>query len=207
MPACRVGVDGGTRRQCAVTRASRAPDELIRFVVGPDGDVVPDIGRRLPGRGVWVTAAADTVSQAVRKGVFPRAFRSAVRVAPDLPDLVDSLLARSALGYLSLANKAGEAIFGFAKVEEAIAKGKVAGLIHAAEAAADGCRKLDDRLRRLRPQAVVVREFTGAELSLALGRPNVVHAAVTGGGASAGFLGTAARLDRYRAGGAAFDVA
>ncbi len=195
---------GATHRQCAVTRVVRPLDELIRFVVGPDGRVVPDLKRRLPGRGAWVTAAADTVARAAAKGAFARAFRRPVTVDPDLAALVDGLMVKAALGALSLANKAGEVISGFAKVEAAIEAGKAAALIHAEEAADDGRRKLDAKLTRLRPGAPVIGAFKGEQLSLALGRPNVVHAAVTGGGASAGFLGAVARLEQFRAGSAAF---
>lgn len=198
---------GETQRQCAVTRMVRPPDELIRFVLDPEGQVVPDLKRRLPGRGAWVTAAADVVAQAARKGAFARAFRQPVEVGPDLAVLVETLLAKAALGALSLANKAGEVIVGFSKVEAAIEAGKAAALVHAAEASADGRRKLDGKLARARPGAPVIDGLNGEQLSLALGRPNVVHAAVTGGGASAGFLGAAARLERFRAGSAAFAAA
>lgn len=198
---------GATERQCAVTRIVRPLDELIRFVLDPEGRVVPDLKRRLPGRGAWVTAAADTVAQAAAKGAFARAFRQPVKVDPDLAGLVEGLMEKAALGALSLANKAGQAIVGFVKVETAIAAGEVVALVHASEAAPDGRRKLDGKLARIRPEAPVIGGFNGEQLSLALGRPNVVHAAVTDGGASAGFLGAAARLERFRTGSAAFAAA
>jgi len=194
-------------RQCAVTRIVRPREALIRFVVDPEGRVVPDLKARLPGRGVWVTAAADVVAEAARKGHFARGFQRTVAVAPDLATLVESLLARAALGALALANKAGQVVAGFAQVAEALDRGRVAGLIHAAEAAEDGKRKLDSKLRGGDPDAPVVGRFTGEELSLALGRPYVVHAAVTGGGAGAGFLTAVARLERFGAGSAAFAAA
>lgn len=207
MAGRRRGQASVAERQCAVTRIVRPRDELIRFVVDPQGKVVPDLKARLPGRGVWITAARDVLEQAVRKGHFSRAFRRPVIVDADLPDLVGTLLRRAALSALALANKAGAVTAGFAKVEEAIAKGRVAALIHAGEAAADGRRKLDSALRRARPEAPIVCLFTAEELSLALGRTNVIHAAVTGSGAGAGFLGAVARLERFGAGSAAFAAA
>lgn len=195
------------QRQCAVTRIVRPRDELIRFVVDPEGRVVPDLKRGLPGRGAWVTAAADMVAQATAKGIFARAFRQPVKVDQSLVPLVEGLLEKAALAALSLANKAGQVIVGFDQVDGAIRGGKVAALLHASEAAQDGRRKLDGKLARIRPQAPVIGAFNAEQLSLALGRPNVVHAAVTEGGASAGFLGAVARLERFRVGSAAFAAA
>lgn len=199
--------DRETHRQCAVTRAVRPLDELIRFVVDPDGRVVPDLKRRLPGRGASVTAARDVIAEAVRKGHFARAFRRPVQAEAQLADLVETLLAKAALGQLALANKAGEVTVGFAKVAAAIDKDRAAALIHAADGSDDGKGKLDGKLRARRPGAPVVTRFTSEELGLALGGPNVIHAAVSGGGASAGFLGAVARLERFGAGSAAFVAA
>ena len=117
------GVDDGVR-SCALTRARRPKDELIRFVLGPDGAVVPDLKEKLPGRGVWVTAAYDTVAKAAKRNVFARALKTKAKVPEDLAGQVDRLLADAALSALGLANKAGEAVFGHAKVEEALAKGR-----------------------------------------------------------------------------------
>ena len=90
-------------RTCIVTRRPAEPDELIRFVVGPDKAVVPDLKRNLPGRGCWVTADREHVDKAAKKGLFPRALKSEVTVQPDLGGMVDRLLAKSALGALGLA--------------------------------------------------------------------------------------------------------
>ncbi|MGI9385607.1 MAG: RNA-binding protein [Methyloligellaceae bacterium] len=200
-----------TIRQCAATRERRPVEELLRFVIDPDGRVVPDLKRRLPGRGVWLTASSDVVASAVRQRLFARAFRQAVEVDAALPDLVAGLLAKAALGSLSLANKAGVVILGFDAVDRAISAGGVLALVHALDAAEDGCRKLDGKyLRRLadsEARPVVVRSLNADELSLALGRPNVVHAAVTDSGASANFVAAAERLERFRADSAAFAVA
>ena len=107
-------------RQCAVTRESAAPEDLLRFALGPDRVVVPDLKARLPGRGVWVGCARDTVQKAVSSGAFARAFKRAVQAPDDLVEQVDHLLERAALQRLSLANKAGLVICGFDKVSQAV---------------------------------------------------------------------------------------
>lgn len=186
-------------RQCAVTRERLPREALIRFVLSPDGMVVPDIKARLPGRGVWIRASRETLQTATRKGVFARAFRCSVKAEEDLPEQADALIAKEALQSLSLAIKAGEAVFGFAKVEETIRRDPVVGLIHAREAGADGVRKLDGAyMKRHGERPVTVCVFTTAELDLASGRNNVIHAALIKGGASARFLLNAGRLKRYR---------
>jgi uncharacterized protein len=194
-----------TARRCAVTRARRPKDELIRFVLGPDGTVVPDLKERLPGRGMWLTAACDTIAQAVKAKAFSRSLKAEVKVPEDLPAKLERLLAEAALSALALANKAGEASFGYAKVEEAIAGGRVLALIHAREAAEDGCRKLDKKARgTARGQIPAICAFTSDELNLATGRTNVIHAALIQGGAAQRVLAAASRLERYRKGQVAF---
>ena len=196
----------GHGRSCALTRARRPRDELIRFVLAPDGTVVPDLKERLPGRGVWLTAARDAVADAVKRKVFSRSFKTETKVPEELPATVERLLAEAALSALALANKAGEATFGYAKVEETIAGGRVLALIHAREAAEDGCRKLDGKARASsfgRP-IPAVRAFGTEELGLATGRTNVIHAALIQGGAAESVLAAASRLERYRKGRAAF---
>jgi predicted RNA-binding protein YlxR (DUF448 family) len=195
-----------TVRRCAVTRALRPKDELIRFVLGPDGAVVPDIKEKLPGRGVWLTASRDTVAEALKRNAFPRAFKQEAKAPQGLDALVDRLLAEAAISTLSLANKAGEVVFGNAKVEEAIAKGRVIALIHAREAAEDGCRKLDAKARGKRGGMTIpaVHALSVDELGLASGRTNVIHAALIQGGAALKVLAAASRLERYRKGSAAF---
>ena len=192
-------------RRCAVTRARRPKDELIRFVLGPDGTVVPDLKERLPGRGMWLTAAHDTIAQAVRGKAFSRSFKAEATVPEELVAKVERLLADVALSALALANKAGEASFGYAKVEEAIAGGRVIALIHAREAAEDGRRKLDNKARGAAGRSIpVICAFTSDELSLATGRTNVIHAALIQGGAAQRVLAAASRLERYRRGQVAF---
>lgn len=187
-------------RTCLVTRQHRAPDELIRFVLGPDHAVVPDLKRKLPGRGVWVGLSKALVAQAVKKQLFARGLRDKAVAAADLPDLVETLLRRDATQGLALANKAGLITTGFAKVEAAIASGKVAALIHARDGAADGKRKMRQALRR-RFGENTPPDFdilAGEEMDSALGRGNVVHAALGPGAAAKVFLASARRLALYR---------
>ncbi|MEJ1159643.1 RNA-binding protein [Prosthecomicrobium sp. N25] len=195
-----------TERTCIVTRETKPIGDLLRFVLGPEGEVVPDLKRTLPGRGVWVSATRAAVETATRKRLFGRGFGEEAKADPGLPDLVDRLLANAALGTLGLARKAGHLVAGFAKVEAAVRSGEAIGLVHASEAAEDGVSKLAAALRR-RPDGgkdiPVVRTFSGAQLDLALGRSNVVHAAVLAGRAGEIFLERHHALERYRGGPAA----
>ena len=194
----------GTERSCALTRKAMPVDDLIRFVVGPDGAVVPDVKRKLPGRGLWITATGAAVSEAVRRNVFARGFKRQVRAAPELAAETERLLERAALDALAIAGKAGGVVAGAAKTADALAGGHVLGLIHAADAAADGRRKLDGLLQRKTPgksgETVIIETFSGEQLDLALNRPNVVHAALLAGPASETFLARVRRLERFRTG-------
>jgi len=192
--------DRATERTCIVTRAALPAEALIRFVVAPDGEVVPDLRRRLPGRGVWVTATADHIALAERKHLFARGFGEAVRVEPGLAGRVGDLLRQNAVAALSLARKAGTAISGFAKVEAQLQKGGVSALIHAAGADGDSTGKLDGSARRRDPGMPIIRLYTGEELDLAFGRPNVVHAALLAGPASDNVLARLRYLARYLGG-------
>ena len=193
-------------RRCALTRTSRPKDELLRFVLAPDGTIVPDLKERLPGRGVWITAANDSVAEAERRNVFARALKTEVRIPQGLAGIVERLLTEAAVSALALANKAGEVVFGAAKVEEAIDRGKAVGVVHASEAAQDSCRKLDGKLYRIKGETALppVKALSSHELGLASGRTNVIHAALIQGGAALRFYAAASRLERYRRGSAAF---
>ncbi|MGH6801161.1 MAG: RNA-binding protein, partial [Methylocella sp.] len=183
--------EGSSERTCIVTRAKGLPQDMIRFVAGPGAIVVPDIRRKLPGRGVWVTARACDVAEAVKRQAFARGLKTKVVASENLAAEIEALLTKDCLQALSLASKAGQVVNGFAKVEEAIAAGAIAGLVHAADCGADGMRKLGQCLRRrygderARPR---VELFASGQLGLALGRANVIHAALIGGPASEGFL-------------------
>jgi predicted RNA-binding protein YlxR (DUF448 family) len=197
------GARKGVERLCVATREVRPVADMIRFVAAPDGKVVPDIERKLPGRGVWITATRAALDRALRERSIQRAFRGDAEVDAELPDLLERLLERSVLEGLSLANKAGQVVTGAAKVESALTAGEVALLIHASDAQPDGVRKLDAVARAVGERLPVLRAFGGEQLDLALGRPNVVHAALLAHPAGAGFLGRCLRLDRWRNGEAA----
>ena len=128
---------------CAVTRQVRPVQDLLRFVVGPDGEVLADLKRKLPGRGLWISAARETVAEAVRKGVFGRGFKRDVRVAPDLVAATEAMLERAIVDALAVAGKARQVVTGFAKVEAALRGGEATALLHAADGGLDGIRKLD----------------------------------------------------------------
>ena len=193
-------------RTCIVTREVRSPEALIRFVAGPDGMVVADLKHKLPGRGAWVSLSAEAVRQAAKRRLFGRALKAGVKVPPGLAEEIDEALRQDLRQALSLANKAGAVTSGFAKVEAAIAEGKVAALVHAAEAAEDGRRKLAGALRKRFGDAIsavpVIEELAGADLDLALGRSNVIHAAVAAGPGGDGFIARWRRLRSYRGMGA-----
>ena len=186
-------------RTCIVTREAKASAGLIRFVLGPDQQVYPDLKHRLPGRGVWVTARSDKVEEAVRRRLFSRAFKTEAKVAETLPGDIGRLLRDDLRQALSLANKAGSVITGFHKVEAAITDKPIVALIHAAEAAEDGQRKIANQLRKRLGDAIssfpVIQDLSNDELDLALGRSHVIHAALVAGAGSDGFLN---RWHRYR---------
>lgn len=205
-PADKAAVE----RTCALTRQPLTPEDGLRFVAGPDGSIVPDLARRLPGRGVWLTCTRATVTEAARKGAFQRSLKRPVTVPEGLAELIEQLLVRRVVEALSLANKAGLVTTGFTKVEIAVQRGDCEFLVHASDAAADGVEKLDRKLasrlandgptgQKRAAGTQVVDCLSSAELSLAIGRSNVVHAALSRGGAATRFSREAERLRRYRA--------
>ena len=193
-----------TVRMCAVTRQVRPIDELIRFVVAPSGEVVADLKRKLPGRGLWVSATRQAVAEAARRNQFGKGFKRDVRVAPSLAADTETLLVRGATDALAMAAKAGQVVCGFSKVEGALAQRQARALIHAADGAADGIRKLDAVARQNAgneeelAEIPVVTALTSEQLDLALGRSNVIHAALRAGPAGKTFLSRSQILVRYR---------
>ncbi|MDB5484200.1 MAG: hypothetical protein JWR73_1836 [Tardiphaga sp.] len=194
----------GTERMCAVTREVRPIDELIRFVMTPDGAVVADLKRKLPGRGLWVTASRKAVAEAARKNVFARGFKRAIKPQPTLADDTEQLLVRGAMDALAMAAKARQAVAGYSKVENALTQRQVAILLHASDGAVDGIRKLDGLARQSvadderANEIPIVTALNSEQLDLALGRSNVIHAAVLAGPASKSFLSRCQVLVRYR---------
>ncbi len=180
----------GPERTCIVSRTVRPAEELIRFVVDPAGRVVPDLKRRLPGRGAWVTARRSVLEQAVARNAFARAFKRPVAAPADLAEETERMLLRGVLDALGMAYKAGLVVAGFAKVEAALEREPVAALLRAADASADSARKVVAAAKRRfggdLPLPTV--NLPNEQLDLALGRPNVVHAALLAGPASTTFL-------------------
>lgn len=184
----------GPERRCIATGESAPAAGLVRFVLGPDGSVVPDVEGRLPGRGVWLTADRERVAFALKKRLFNRAFRREVAVPDGLPDLLEGLLARRLGGIVSLARKAGQAVTGFEKVRERLRAGKAAVLVAASDGAADGRAKLV----ALAPGVPLLDVLDATELGLAFGRDFAIHAALDAGGLADRALAEAARLAGFR---------
>jgi uncharacterized protein len=196
-----------TMRMCAVSRDVRPIDELIRFVVTPSGEVVADLKRKLPGRGLWVSASRKMVAEAVRRHQFSKGFKRDVRAAATLAADTEVLLERFVVDALAMAAKAGQVLSGFTKVADALdrhGQGAVRALIHATDGAVDGIRKLDalaGQNSRDDGQSAgipIVNVLTSEQLDLALGRSNVIHAALLAGPASDTFLSRSHMLVRYR---------
>lgn len=187
-----------SERTCAVTGEKGPPEAMIRFALAPNGTVTPDLRRRLPGRGVWTLLSRAVVAKAVKKGAFSRGFKAPARAPDDLAEQVEAGLKEDALQFLAIANKAGAVVAGAAKVAEAVAAGAV-GLVTASDAGAEG-RRAAARLKKTaaRPLADVTA-FPSSQLSLALGRPLVIHAALNASEASQAFLARVARLSAFRA--------
>jgi predicted RNA-binding protein YlxR (DUF448 family) len=157
---------------------------LVRFVAGPEGQVVPDLARKLPGRGLWVAADRASVESAAKKGLFSRAAKAKLVAAPDLADLVESLLKRRLLSGLGLARRGGDLTSGFEKVSAAISSGRAAWLIEASDGAADGRRKLLALSRKQSRPPGLIGLYSATELGLALGLENVIHTAFLAGRAA-----------------------
>lgn len=180
----RTHAEASRERKDVVSGEVMPEAALIRFVAGPDGQVVPDLARKLPGRGMWVAADRESVAAAVKKNLFARSAKAPLRAQADLPDLVERLLRQRLLAALGLARRAGDLTSGFEKVSSAISSGKAAWLIEASDGAADGRRKILALARRASPAPGLVGVFGAAELGLALGLENVIHTAFLAGRAA-----------------------
>ena len=186
-------------RRCIATGTRGPTAPMVRFVLAPDGVVVPDLAERLPGRGAWVTAAQAALERACAKGLFARAFRAPARVPPELVAAVEAGLARRLIDAIALARKAGLATTGFDAVKSRLKAGAVAALIEAA----DGSVPQRAKLRPLAGGAPLVDRLTAAELGLAFGREFVIHAVLDRGGAAERVEREHARLSGFRAAAAA----
>lgn len=189
--------EAARERRDIVSGEVREEARLIRFVVGPEGLVVPDLARKLPGRGLWVAADRASVETAARKGLFARAAKAKVQAPADLADQVENLFRRRLLSALGLARKSGDLTSGFEKVSSAIVSGKAAWLVEARDGAADGRRKLLAQARKQPKPPQVFGLFTAEELGLALGGENVIHTAFLAGRAAERWAEDARRLEGF----------
>lgn len=180
-------------RYCSLTNEKKSKTELIRFVIGPEKELVADIKANLPGRGLWITAEKQILKKAIEKHTFERGFKQKVKIESNIECKVEDLLAKAALGRLKIANKAGEAIYGSTKLMAALEKETIIALIHASEASGQSGEKLDKKLQSKLDHNSKMQQnglkkpftcFTGEQLSLAFGAANVIHAGLKHGGAT-----------------------
>lgn len=185
--------DDGPERKCIVTGETQPKAGLIRFVVSPDGVVFPDLGEKLPGRGIWVSADRAALEAAMKKGLFKRAARAEVSVPEDLVAQVEAGLAGRVVNYISLARKAAGAVCGFEKVKSWLADGRAKVLLQASDGSERGKGKL------WTPEGGRwFGDLTSSELGLAFGRESVIHGALAAGGLSARVVEEATRLHGVR---------
>ena len=191
---------GSRERRCIVTGEVLPEARLLRFVLAPDGQIVPDVEARLPGRGLWVRADRGTIAQAVAKRLFARAAKAPAAADSALPERAEARLVERLLAHLGLARRAGELILGFDQVDKALrSESPPAIVIEAMDAAPDGRRKLQAAATARGHVPFVIGALTNVELSLALGRENVVHAALKPGRIAERLIFEAARLGGFRA--------
>ena len=190
-------------RRCIASGESGPAGWLIRFVLGPEAVVVPDLAARLPGRGVWLTAERALVERAVAKGLFSRAFKAPAAAPGDLADRLEALLARRLIGLIGLARKAGQAVTGFEKVRARLKQGDAGALLQAGDGASGG----KARLARMAGRAPVIEVLDSTELGLAFGRDFAIHAALDRGGFADRLIAEAERLGGLRPAGAMTDRA
>jgi predicted RNA-binding protein YlxR (DUF448 family) len=181
-------------RKCIASGESQPKAGLVRFCVGPDGQIVPDILGRLPGRGIYVAADRALIDKAAKKGLFARAARQPVKVPDGLADLVEELLAQRVVDLLSMARKAGDAVMGYEKVKDWLAKGQAATLIQAS----DGSERGKTKLHAPDGAGGFIGVLTAGEMGLSFGRERAIHAALAAGGLRTRVVVEAARLAGLR---------
>ncbi len=190
----RTTVKEAPERRCIVSGDSGPKARLIRFVIGPDDQVVPDLAEKLPGRGIWVSADRAAIEKAATKGLFSRAARRAVTADPALADLVEERLATRVVELLALARKAGEAVCGLEKVKTALVTEQAVCLLQAS----DGSDRERARLRPPKGVNTYFDQLTAAEMGVAFGRDRVIHAALFSGGLAQSVRYESARLAGLR---------
>jgi predicted RNA-binding protein YlxR (DUF448 family) len=199
-----VSGDDANGRMCIVTRDRSSPDDLIRFVAAPDGTVVPDLKRQLPGRGCWVSPDRAAVDKAVAKKLFSRALKAEVTAPADLGATVDRLLSAQLAGMMHMARKAAQFVTGSSKVDGAVRGGNALAVFHSRDAAADGVRKIDQARKawhlgmETAEEIPSFRLFGDAEMEELMGQNAFIHAAALAGQAGEGVVKRANLLERYR---------
>lgn len=185
-------------RQDLVTRQVIDESRLIRFVAGPDGSVVPDLARKLPGRGMWVEANRASIDAAVKKNLFARSAKMPLKPAPDLSDLVEGLIFKRCLQQLGLARREGVLISGFEKTAASIRGGRAAWIIEAQDGSADGRGKILALAKHASPAPQICGVFGADDLSLALGLENAIHGVLLKGGRAERWTLEVERLAGFR---------
>ena len=187
--------EDGPERKCIATGEVQPAAGLIRFVVGPDNQIVPDILGRLPGRGIWVKADRAAIEKAAAKGLFARAAKQPVQIPDGLADLVETLLVRRVVDLVSLARKSGGAVAGYEKVKDWLSKEEAQVLIQASDGSERGKSKLSTP-----HYGNFIGWLTSEELGLAFGRQTVIHGALGAGGLTQRVVEDAQRLKGMRIG-------
>ena len=185
----------GPERRCIATGETQPASGLIRFVVGPEGQVVPDLAGKLPGRGIWVASEPAALEKAAKKGLFARAAKAPVTVPDDLPTLIEQMLARRVVELISLARKSGSAVSGYEKVKDWLGREDAVVLIQAEDGSSRGKSKLSTPYG-----GKYIGWLTADELGLAFGREKVIHAALGAGGLTKRVVEEAQRLKGLRVG-------
>jgi predicted RNA-binding protein YlxR (DUF448 family) len=198
MTAPATHAEASRERRDIVSGQVMEEDRLIRFVAGPDGAVVPDLARKLPGRGLWVAADRSSVEAAAKKNAFSRSAKTKLSVPPDLAGQVEGLLYRRVLVGLGLARRGGDLISGFEKASAAVSAGRARWLIEASDGAPDGRRKLLAAVRRSPSPPEILGLYSAEELGLALGLENVIHTAFLAGRAAERWTLDVRRLSGFR---------
>jgi len=181
-------------RRCIASGDLFPQSGLLRFVVGPDGFIVPDLSGKLPGRGIWLSPSRDMLEKACKKQLFARSAKAKVKIADDLIDQIDTQLTKRCLDALGLAKRAGHLVAGFEKTKAWLSSGKVKVLVQAADAAEDGRGKIRALARAVDPGLLINETFTAHELGQALGRDTWVHIALRPSGIADRFVVDTTRL-------------
>ncbi len=186
-------------RTCIVQRVEKPADEMIRFVLGPENEVVPDLKASLPGRGLWVSANRKDIDIANKKGLFAQGFKKKVQVYDGLSDQIEELLAQRAMQALSLCAKAGLVVAGFEKVQAILANKRLCGILFARDGSSGSIGKIRAKLKNdMQTNKIVLHEcLLNSQLAIALGKPNVIHAALLSGGAAKMCLAAIKRLEDF----------